>query len=162
MGTVFNHDIVGLHARINRFVVEVNKSVSSNTSAYNEFDMERSLKYVDAIDAYHDWVVAQPQLDLPETSPRSYELEADPVVTDAENEGVNDFIRLLVLSRDELTNSQSARNGAGLIGFDSARLRAITSKSRMFLVDYVQAIAPLDLPESSPQADDSGAGLGGV
>ncbi len=162
MATVLNHDIVGLHARMNRFITEMYKSVSSTNSGYNSFDMARSLDYLNAIDQYHAWVVAQPQLDLPETHPRKYELETNAVVEDVENESVNDLIRLMVLTRDELTNSQSARNAAGLIGFDSIRLSATVSKARHFLTDYVQIIQPLDFPESSPQSAVSGPGRQGI
>ena len=162
MAKVLNHDIVGLYNRINRFLEEIHKSSSSLVSEYNEFDMIRSKSYLTAIDRYHDWVVAQPQLDLPETSPKEYELLPPPEVGRVENESVNDLLRIFTLTRDSLINAQSARKPAGLESFDSARLRAITSKARKLLEDYVEPITPLDLPESSPQAPSSGAGRTGI
>lgn len=162
MASVTNHDIVGLYNRMNRFLEEAYKSVSSAASEYNEFDMARSKSYLDAIDTYHDWVVAQPQLDLPETAPKEYALISPATIARVENESINDFIRIFEISRDELVNSQSARVAAGLLPFDSTRLRAITSKARLFLTTYVEPIAPLDMPESSPQAPSSGAGRGGI
>lgn len=162
MATVNNHDIVGLYNRINRFVVELIKSVSSQTSQVNEFDQERLATYLTAIDTYHAWVIGQPHLDLPETAPRDYELEAIPETPETENENVNDLVRLLVLARDELINSQSARDPANLNKFDSARLTAVVSKARAFLENYIIPITPLDLPESSPQEASTGAGLTGT
>lgn len=159
---VYNSDIVGLYNRINRFIEEVYKSVSSSTSQYNAFDQTRLRTYLDAIDAYHAWVMNQPHLDLPETHPRQYPLEAAPEVEDTENENVNDLLRMFSLARDELTNSQSARDGAQLNVFDSGRLKAITEKARRFLEDYIVTSTPLDLPESSPQEIVSGPGRTGV
>src|SRR5512137_2715394 len=103
----YNQDVVGLYDRIQRFIEEMNKSVSSNLSLTNEFDQERLAKYLDAIDRYHAWVQAQPHLDLPETAPQEYVLEALVVPTNVENESINDVIRLMCACRDELTNSQS-------------------------------------------------------
>ncbi len=69
---------------------------------------------------------------------------------------------MMEVTREEIVNSQSARNPAGLNKFDSARLTANISKIRAFLIDYVGPITPLDLPESSPQEDTSGAGKKGI
>lgn len=157
-----NHDIVGLFNRINRFLVELNKAVSSQTSEMNEFDQERLAKYLEAIDTYHDWVVDQPHLDLPETAPRTYVLEEVPVLNSVENESINDVIRILTLVRDELVNSQSARNPANLNKFDSSRLVNTIAKVRSFLEGYIIPITPLDMPESSPKKASSGAGSTGI
>lgn len=162
MGKVNNHDIVGLYNRINRFIIELQKSVSSQTSQVNEFDQERLARYLEAIDVYHSWVVDQPHLDLPETSPRDYELEDPPEVVETENESVNDVVRLLVLARDEVINSQSARDPANLNKFDSQRLTSAVAKARAFLENYIIPITPLDLPESSPQEETTGSGMTGV
>ena len=147
---------------MNRFLVEFIKAVSSETSEMNEFDQGRCASYLNAIDSYHAWVIAQPQLDLPETAPREYELETPPATPAVENESINDIVRMLVVARDELVNSQSARNAAGLNPFDSGRLTAIITKVRAFLTDYIQTVTPLDLPESSPKAASSGPGRLGV
>lgn len=159
---VYNHDVVGLWDRINRFIEELSKSVSSNVSITNSFDIARLETYLNSIDRYHSWVKAQPQLDLPETSPRVYELFPAPVVPVIENEDTDDIIRMLLLARDEVVNSQSSRLGSGLIAPDSARLTAVISKARAFLIDYIIPTQPLDLPESSPAQIMSGAGRTGV
>lgn len=159
---VYNHDIVGIQTRLNRFITEMYNSVSNGTSQTNTFDQVRLSSYLDAIDGYHSWVLGQPHLDLPETSPRAYTLEPNPVIADIENEDLADVIRMLQISRDEIVNSQSARDAAGLNKFDSARLSSIIAKVRAFLTTYMTKVSPLDLPESSPQDPLSGAGKTGV
>lgn len=159
---VLNHDIAGLVARINRFIDELIKAVSSGTSQTNEFDQVRLSSYLAAIDTYHSWVISQPHLDLPETHPRLIALPDNPEIPVLENESSNDVLRILAIARDELINSQSARDAANLNKFDSARLTAIIEKVRQFLATYIQACTPLDLPESSPQAQRSGAGRTGI
>ena len=120
------------------------------------------VSYLNAIDTYQDWVINQPALDLPETAPRTYELESPPEIVETENENVNDLVRIMLLARDELTNSQSARDPANLNKFDSSRLRAITEKCRQFVLTYIDVATPLDFPESSPQEATSGHGLTGI
>jgi len=159
---VYNQDVLGLVNRINRFIVEVMKAASSGLSYMNTFDLNRSKTYLDAVDSYHAWIKAQPQLDLPETAPRGYKLEPNPEVPDLENEDINDLIRLWEVARDELLSSQSSRMGCSMIAPDSARLESIIAKARAFLVDYVEPTQPLDLPESSPANPMSGSGRTGV
>jgi len=159
---VNNHDVAGIHTRINRFIEELYKSVSSGTSQVNAFDQTRLNSYLDGITTYVDWVVGQPQLDLPETHPRPIQLEPNPQVADIENESVNDVLRLLSIARDEIVNSQSARDPSSLNKFDEARLRSVVAKIKAFLTTYIQVTTPLDLPESSPQASESGPGRTGI
>jgi hypothetical protein len=161
-GIVYNQDVAGLHARINRFINEMTDSVSSGISLFTAFDQARLLSYTNAVHKYHDWVIAQPQLDLPETHPREYALKPNPVVPDIENESVKDVIRLLEVTRDELANCQSSRMPSGLVSFDSIRLVAVIKKVEAFIKDFVQVADPLDLPESSPQSLMAGAGKTGV
>lgn len=159
---VNNQDIVGLYNRINDFIYEMFKSVSGQTSEVNEFDQARLTTYLDAIDTYHNWIMNQPHLDLPETSPRIYPLRDPDELPIVENENINDITRMMTIARDELTNSQSARLAAGMVSFDSARLTAMIEKMRRFLVDYIQVATPLDVPESSPQMASTGSGRGGI
>lgn len=158
----YNHDISGFHRRINRFIVELLKSVSSSGSQVNTFDQARLITYITALRAYQTWVNGQPQLDLPDTHPRSYNLDDNPEVPDLENESIVDLIRILQLARDELVRSQSSRNAAGLMPFDSVRFSALIDKADNFLSEYVSQVTPLDLPESSPQTTMTGAGQTGI
>ena len=159
---VYNHDVLGLHRRINRFIEEVAKSTSSGGSQVNEYDQNRLSTYLQAIKGYHDWVVAQPQLDLPETHPRTWPLQANPEIPEIENESAVDVVNMLELARDELVSGQSARNASGLIKFDSTRLMAVVDKAEKFLQDYISVVTPLDLPESSPMKQQTPPGKRGV
>ena len=158
----YNHDIVGLWNRMNKFIHECMKSQSSNVSQTNRFDIERAKSYLAALRTYHDHVQAAPELDLPETTPRLYELREAPAVVDMENESLADICRLLELGRDELISSASSRLGAKLISFDSIRFLQIVEKCERFMTDYVEVATPLDLPDSSPRAAMTGAGRVGI
>lgn len=159
---VYNPDVAGLHRRINRFIIEMSKSASNQFSMMNEFDQVRLMTYLTAIRAYVAWVVSQPQLDLPETSPKTYTLDAEPSWEMVENESIVDVLRMLEIAKTEIINGQSARMPSGFIGFDVTRVLAVVAKIEAFLKDYVQVITPLDLPESSPSRASSGAGSVGV
>ena len=159
---VYNTDIAGLHARINRFVIEQNKSASANFAGINTFDQARFKSYLSALRTYHAWMTSQPQLDLPETGPLPVSLEPDPIVIDVDNESVNDLLRMLTALREEVINSQSARVPTGMIGFDSIRFLAQVEKMEKFIDDYVAKVTPLDLPESSPAAPMNTLGNVGV
>ena len=162
MAEVMNHDVAGMCRRINRFIVELHKSVSSSIHGMNKFDQERLATYLMAIKAYRGWVVAQPQLDLPETHPRAIELGPNPDTSAIENEAIRDVMTLMELCRDELIHSQSSRAPAGLLIFDDRRAMALVEKCEAFLTVYIQGVQPLDMPESSPAQPMSGPGLGGV
>jgi hypothetical protein len=159
---VYNHDVAGLHRRMNRFIGEMAACASTNLSQLSEFDRTRLSTYLAAIRAYVAWVIAQPQLDLPETSPRAYPLEADPVIPVVENEAIIDIMNLLTLARDETVNGQSARMPAGLLSFDVSRIIAVINKVDAFLSEYVAIVTPLDLPETSPLRNVTAPGRTGV
>lgn len=162
MAVVLNHDIAGLCRRINHFIVELQKSVSSGVAFLNEFDQERLQAYLKAVRTYRDWVIAQPQLDLPKTHPREIEVGENPASPDVENEAIRDLVYLMELCRDEMVNSQSARLPAGLIAFDDKRAMSILDKCQNFLDDYIKKVLPLDLPESQPSKPLTGAGATGI
>ena len=157
--TVANHDIVGIDARINRFMVEIAKAGSADLSEVSTFDHVRANTYLAALVTYLDYVQAMPELDLPETTPRKYVLDLAAAVPDVENESVNDLLRLFSLMRDELAVSQSARRASRLIDFDEGRIRALILKAQNFLSTYVAVATPLDLPESSPKEPQTGHGI---
>lgn len=159
---IYNHDLVGIVQRLDRFRFELWKSVSSGGSELNQFDKDRLYDYLSSLNRYLDWVVAQPQLDLPESHPREFEVPEAPADVIVESEVVNDILRIMSVTRTEIVDSQTARKAAGLISFDEIRLRALLTKLKNFLDGYVADATPLDLPESSPQAAMSGAGNKGA
>lgn len=162
MPTVNNHDIAGLCNRINRFIVEVEKAVSSGTSKMSLADQTRLLSFLNVLDGYKKWSVSQPDLDLPETHPRPIELEENAKPVNVENESSNDVIKMFEIMRDELANCQSARDAAGLNEFDSVRFTSMSTKIRNFVNEYIAKSTPVDLPESSPREASSGAGRTGI
>lgn len=159
---VFNDDVAGIYRRINRYIEEAFKSASSNVADMNTFDQARLMSYLTDISTFLDWVVGQPQLDLPETHPKPTTLADPPTVPDIENSMIQDMVRLFERCRDECIQSQSARNATGLISFDEARIRAVIAKSSAYLTQYVQQVTPIDMPESMPAMEDTGHGHGGI
>ena len=151
MVEVTNHDVVGVNDRLNRIIVEVYKSASNSVTHYSDADLARLNSYLDAIDAYHKWVIDIPELDLPESHPKTYTLEAPPVVTKVENDAVNDIGRILAVTRTEIIQSQSAKKASGFISYDSQRLFKNIDKVRKFIADYVSKVQPIDNPESAPR-----------
>lgn len=160
----YNHDISGLCHRVHRFVYELHKSASSGGAFVNSFDQQRWADYLDALDSYTDHVVAQPQIDVPESHPRmiTMDLMPDEQILAVENESIRDCCYYLKLSQIELMDSQSSRMAAGLLPFDESRFRNLVSKARHLLTDYVSTVQPLDLPESSPTRPMSGQGKRGI
>lgn len=158
----YNTDIHGIVRRINRFIVEVTKSVSSNISGTNSFDLARAKSYILSVRSYAAWIVSQPELDLPETSPKSVLLPESPVIPLIENDSMFDLATLFELTRDELVNSQSSRIGSGLTKADLKRLTALLDKADAFLVAFVGTVDPIDVPESAPAVAMSGIGMLGV
>ena len=158
----YNTDIFGLIRRMNRFIIEIVKSQSSNVSVTQPFDAQRMLSYLAAITSYQAWVTTQPLLDLPETAPQPIALLPDPELTVIENESLYDLAMMITLARDELKGSQSSRLSTNLMKFDSDRLSAVMLKCNNFINDYISKVDPIDLPESSPMTPVSTAGARGV
>jgi len=148
---IYNHDVVGLVRRIDRFRKEIAFAVSSGVSSVRGADLERIKSYLTALEVYESWLQSQPQLDLPESHPTYINVEPSPEMPMPENESFADLLYMLDLMRVELINSQSARLPQGLTKFDSGRFLALRTKMVNFLKDYVEVITPLDLPESSPR-----------
>ena len=162
MSEVLNDDIVGIYRRINRYIEELQKSQSSSVGDIKAYDIERIESYIAALSKFIDWSVSSPDLDLPETSPKKTVLENPPAILNVDNLMVMDLVRLLERGRDEIVNSQSARMASGLIKKDLERIRAILDKCSLYINEYVKNVTPLDMPESTPEYQDSGAGNTGI
>ena len=157
-GIVYNGDVFGIYLRLNRFLEELYKAASSSVPYMSGADQTRLATYLNSVDKYVEWVQAQPELDLPETAPKAYELPAKFAWTRVESDDLDDLLRQFDDAITELTNSQSARQPCRLISYDQARITSYIEKMRRFLLDYIQIVQPLDLPESSPREPLSGAG----
>ena len=159
---VNNLDVAGVIRRLRRFKMETVKSASSALAAVSGADFARAKSYLNAVSIYMDWIVSQPQLDLPETSPKVIELGEGEVFTMPENESLVDLCALYDAMEVEIANSQSARMCTGIISHDENRIRALIEKMNSFLDEYVSKVLPLDVPESSPSRVSTGIGKGGV
>lgn len=156
-----NHDVRALHSELNRYIEEVQKSQSANLAQIREADMARFRSYLARYNDILDWIVAQPQLDLPESHPDVYELEEYPELAKLENEVLNSFSTLLDLARKENANSASSRAPSGLLPQDANRQRGYRAKM-IALLDMSTRITPADFPESSPRAASITDGRTGI
>lgn len=161
---IFNHDVVWLYDLLRRFHTEMARSQSAPVSGMIEPDQVRLQSYLNTVRAAISWIQASPMLDLPETHPRPYTLEAYPAEINVENESINVILRLIRATAVELTNSQSARYSSRLQPFDEARLTGVLDKLDAFLNTFIKnaSAVPLDLPESSPEEPLGGDGSMGV
>lgn len=160
--SITNHDIVFLVRHLDRFIEELMRSASAGVSGMIDADKKRLGTYIKAIRAALAWAQSTPQLDLPKTHPRQYELEPYPIVPELENDALSLAITLFESARIELVNSASARLASRLQSFDAERLTAVVDKIESLLVDYIDKAAPIDLPESSPQEAPVAPGRLGV
>jgi hypothetical protein len=147
---VYNHDIMGLIRRLNRFMKEVIESSSAGISGMGVADLDRLKAYQTALMEYKTWVVGQPQLDLPKTHPSAHTIPDPPDQNSIDSEILIDVVTLWSKMRIELLASQSAQLATGLISPDATRFDAIWGKIQAFIADYIEPITPLDVPESSP------------
>lgn len=159
---VYNHDVANLVRRMRRFKEEMIKSVSSGVSELISHDYERLNSYLEAIKFFKAWMIAQPVLDLPESSPEEIELGEMPEALLVDNDDLTLIIKLFELIEFELVNSQSARRSTGLVSHDALRFDSYIEKVELFLTDFVDQTSPLDLPESAPSIAMTGAGRTGV
>jgi hypothetical protein len=142
--------------------METVKATSSPLAHVNEHDLRRAKSYLAAAESYLNWIVSQPQLDLPESSPTLIDL-GDPQDLDMpENEALADLMAMYDRLEKEIGWSQSSRMGDSIISHDENRIRALLSKMNLFLDDYVSQVLPLDVPESSPLREQTGPGQQGV
>lgn len=159
---VYNHDIYGLVKRLRRFKFEMIKSVSANLGEASAHDMRRLESYLSAMKEFKAWMTAQPELDLPETSPMEMSVGEAPVLPEIDNDDLDVIFKLMNLLELELVNSQSARRSTGLVSHDSDRFDALVAKIENFIGTYMATANPLDLPESLPVAPMAGPGRTGV
>ena len=159
---VYNYQVAGLIRRLRRFRYETVKASSSALAHVTEHDLNRAKTYLSAVTSYLDWVVSQPQLDLPESTPRAIDMGDPETLTLPENESLVDVMVMYDLLETEIGSSQSSRLGDSVISHDEKRIRAIVTKMEAFLESYVEVNLPMDLPESAPLRDLTGPGRTGV
>jgi hypothetical protein len=158
---VLNQDVAGLAERTDEVIYELAKSQSANLTDMRPFDRTRIDEYNAMLIRYAEWLVAAPDVDLPETHPRSYSITflTEDMSIDVENKALRDLIRMYQAVITELTNSQSARAANGLTTHDKRRFDLLMEKIQKFLTEYVDETQPLDMPESAPSSDAVGPGF---
>lgn len=146
----YNVDIVGMVQRLDRVIVEVNRSASGNSAVLSVPDAGRWKGYIADLLSYVDWFSEQPNpLDIPETHPAMLDLEAAPLVSRVDNLVANDIVRLLIVSRLEVVSSQSSSMSSGMLPFDISRFQSIMARI-VAGIDRAENAEPVDLPESLP------------
>jgi len=155
---VQNMDIAGLIRRVRRMREEIRKCVSASLMHTTDRDQERIGTYLDSLDAYFDWMVAQPQQDFVEWHPTDIDLGEAPMDNLPENEALADMTQQFFALEEELAYSASSRMHTSIMEHDERRFREITQKIRDFLEQYISSIQPLDMPESSPRREMTGKG----
>jgi hypothetical protein len=155
---IFNQDIVFIIEHVNRYIDELTHSQSSPVNGMIDADKARLRSYIAALRHARTWVQSQPMLDLPETHPHPFTLEAFPDVPEIENDALAQCVRILEALRTEMLNSQSSRMSSRLQPFDDNRFTMLVDRLESFLNDYIDVAQPLDLPESSPQEDMTAPG----
>jgi hypothetical protein len=155
---VNNMDIAGLVRRMRRFKEEVHKCQSSSLMHTTNKDLDRFRSYLNALVFYFDWMVAQPQQDLPEWHPKDIDLGEPEQLSLPENEALVDLIQQLDALEAEMAYSQSARMHTSVMQHDETRFREIVAKIDAYIDNYVATIQPLDMPESTPRREMTGAG----
>jgi hypothetical protein len=158
MAVVNNMDVAGLVRRIRRYKYEINKCVSASLMHTTAADVGRFFSYIGAIRKYFDWMVAQPQQDLPESHPTDYDLGEPEKLATPENEALADLITQFDALETEMTFCQSARMHTSVMPHDEKRFRDILTKIENFITDYIQTVQPLDMPESTPLQAMTGPG----
>ena len=145
-----NLDIAGLAERIDHVLFQILNMQSANVTAFSPADRDRLNTYNVGLQGYADFV-ANRFLDSPQWSPQLIPINYvtvgyDPVF---QNMGLRDVARLYMMLSTELTYSESNRVSTGILPADKVRFDAILSTIESFLVDYVDIVQPLDLPEFS-------------
>jgi hypothetical protein len=161
---VLNQDVAGLAERTDEVIYEIMKSQSANLTDLRPFDRTRITEYNAMLNRYAAWITEAPDVDLPETHPRTYVMKfiSEGLEFDIENKALRDLVRMYQAIITEMTNSQSARAANGLTTHDKRRFDLVMEKIQKFLVDYVDETQPLDMPESAPSSDAIGPGFTGA
>ena len=160
---VANQDVAGIAERVDEVIYELLKCQSAGLTDMRSFDRVRIDQYIAMLDRYANWVVEAPELDLPETHPRPYEIKyiSEGVSLDIENKALRDVVRMYQAMIIEQTTSQSARAATGLTSHDKRRFDLIQTKVKAFMVNYVDETQPIDMPESAPSSPMIEPGYGG-
>lgn len=161
---VNNLDVAGLLERVDRARYEVLKAGSANVDDIRAADRRRIDSYNAEIQSYANYVAAEPEQDYPESYPETYQVRylVTPGMEAVENLGIRDLDRLYRKVLVELSNSQSARYPSGLKVQDKERIDSYMARIDSLLVNHLDSVNPLDLPESNPSDASVTDGFTGI
>jgi hypothetical protein len=158
-----NHDVAGLVRRLDRALVEVTKSQSTNISGTLPFDITRLQAIIASARSYRAWMSAEPFLDSPATTPLFIEVPCFGVVVAMDNDSAWDVAQLLDTAILELQSADSGRISNGFpVAKDGERFDAFIMRIEKLLQNFMMKVEPMDYPESSPRASSTGQGNTGL
>ena len=146
---ILSQDITFLVKRARVLRAEMTKAVSNNTNFISGPDRIRIDSYLKALKDFKGWIVSQPFMDLPKTSPKQYDLGPSPIVPEMENMDSMVILELMKTAEEEVALSQSGQMTSGLIEQDADRWDKNILKVEKFLTEYVDSNSPLDRPDSA-------------
>ena len=157
---VCNRDLAGLIERIDETIYEVAKCQSGGLLDLRQADRARLDQYNMRLESYVNWIMSQPQVDAPETHPSEVEIQyiTEELFIELENKALRDLIRMYRVLMTEMACSASNRMPNSLSKYDEGRFREHMGKIRAFLTDYVDAVQPVDMPESQPSSPNTSHG----
>ena len=151
MQELLSQDIYFLLKRFRLLQNSIINAVSNNTNYIAGPDRIRIDAYLKAVKDLKAWIVSQPFMDLPQTSPNGYgdRLGNAVLIPEMENLDAMVILELMVTADIELRKSQSSRQSTGMISDDSARWDKNILKIEKFLTDFVDQNSPVDRPDST-------------
>lgn len=156
-----NHDIASLVRRLDRLMIELGKSQSTNVTELMPYDLNRVNQFAKMLRSYKAWSIKEPFMDTPESSPVQIQVECFGKVLPVDNDSVWDLIQLVDTIIVELANASSSRLASNLLPADSERFDAYMVRMDNLLA-HIAGSEPVDSPESSPRDPNTGEGLTGI
>jgi hypothetical protein len=132
---------------------------STDQTDVHEADVNRVRRCIEEIRDHQEWAQQRPQLDLPHSKNRQFEirfvgLEAD---TSVQNRFWRDAARLIDYAINEAQEGESIRVRSGLNTFDVERVNAILDDLEELLTRAVD-FSPMDKPAVYPSEADGSPG----
>ena len=138
-----------MNGRLNRFLIEMGSSVSSEVQTILPPDRARIDAYITALSNYQAWIIGETFMDYPGTYKLYYCIPADPAPVYVPNEQIRDLMNQALVWRGEMYISQSSRLTSGLLPSDNTRLSSYIARMRNYLIVYADQEPPPDYPRST-------------
>lgn len=149
------------YAKMNRWIIEVNRCNSANGNNVYAPDLIRWKTYVSEWRAMIGMIAKIGDMDVPKTGSVFLQLRPPPQIQYVENDQVNLFVQWLEVARDELLNSESSRRISGMAEPDVKRQAEYWTHAEE-IIAYIEATQPRDLTESAPREAAVDPSLTGV